>query len=72
MREVTASELLAMRELLQMESVGLAKIQALESMIDDSQLRAAARTSIRAMQNRIRSLQQFIEDNHLIHSREVF
>jgi hypothetical protein len=37
LREVTASELLAMRELLQMESVGLAKIQAMESMIDDSQ-----------------------------------
>ncbi|MTI79525.1 MAG: hypothetical protein FH758_01385 [Firmicutes bacterium] len=71
MRQLTPSELLSLREMLQMESNALAKGKATLAMITDNDLRKVAENSIEAMDGRVRGLQQFIAENKVIRSEEV-
>lgn len=71
MRQVTPSEILALREMLQMESNALAKARIVQNTITDDQLKSQAQAGVLAAEGRIRGLQQFISENNVITMREV-
>ncbi|MCK8827639.1 hypothetical protein MWH25_07770 [Natroniella acetigena] len=71
MRELTQAEKLTLRELLQMETNALTKAKATQEMIGDEDLKKEAESSILAMEGRIKGMQQFINENNLINSKEV-
>ncbi|WP_066634255.1 hypothetical protein [Desulfolucanica intricata] len=71
MRQLTPSEVLSLREMLQMESNALAKAQATRALITDDDLKSLADSSIKTMEARIKSLQQFIVENNIVSTEEV-
>ena len=71
MRNLTESEKLSLRELLQMETTALATAKASKMAITDDELQRAAEASILAAEGRIKGIQQFINENHVINSEEV-
>jgi hypothetical protein len=66
MRQLTDSEMIALRELLQAETTGLAKAQAIRAMITDDELGKLADAAVMACKNRIFNIQQFIDENNVI------
>lgn len=70
MKKITTSEMLQFRELLQMESISLAKAKAINTLIEDDELNTLATSGIQAAEARIKGMQQFINDNHIV-SMEV-
>ncbi|WP_408955771.1 hypothetical protein [Natroniella sp. ANB-PHB2] len=71
MRELTQAEKLTLRELLQMETNALTKAKATQEMIDDEDLKKETESAILAMEGRIKGMQQFINENNIINSKEV-
>lgn len=66
MRNLTDTEIIALRELLQVESNVLAKAQASQAMITDEDLKKQAVSGITACKGRINGLRQFIDENKVI------
>lgn len=66
MRNLTDSEMIALRELLQVESNELAKAMASQAMITDDDLKKQAESGIMACKGRINGLRQFINENNVI------
>lgn len=66
MRNLTDSEMIALRELLQVETNSLAKAQASQALITDEDLKIQAQSSITACKGRINGLRQFITENGVI------
>lgn len=66
MRNLTDAEMIALRELLQVETNELAKAQASQAMITDEDLKRQAESGIMACKARINGLRQFIEENKVI------
>lgn len=63
MRQLTPGEILSLREFLTMETTGLVTLKTSEPLINDQKLKQACNSGIIAAEGRIRSLQQFIQEN---------
>lgn len=71
MRELAMSEILSLRELLQMETNVLAAAKATAMMVQDPQLKAVTDAGVLATETRIKGLQQFIDENQITTIGEV-
>jgi hypothetical protein len=71
MRELSASEVLSLRELLQMETNALAKMKVTQAGVMDDDLKKAVESSVLAGEKRIKGLQQFISENNILLEKEV-
>lgn len=71
MRTLMPGEILSLREFLSMETTGLAKDKTVKHLIEDDQLRAFCESGVLAAEGRIKSIQQFIEENHIVNFGEV-
>lgn len=70
MKRISSAEMMHFRELLQMETISLAKAKAISTLIEDNELNNLSSSGIQAAEGRIKGLQQFISDNDII-SMEV-
>lgn len=66
MKKISPSEMLQLRELMQMEANALTMARVTQNVIQDSELKTLADTGIKAMEARIREMQMFISDHDLI------
>ncbi|MCX7921403.1 MAG: hypothetical protein N3B21_05185 [Clostridia bacterium] len=66
MRQLTATEIISLSKLLQMETNGLAVAKAGVNIVNDEQLKALTQSGIIATEARIRGLQQFISENNIV------
>ncbi|MGI6549877.1 MAG: hypothetical protein ACOX4Q_07550 [Syntrophomonadales bacterium] len=66
MKKISPSEMLQLRELMQMESNALAVARVTHNVIQDPELKSLSDTGIKAMEARIREMQMFIGDHDLI------
>ncbi|KUO63608.1 MAG: hypothetical protein APF84_18790 [Gracilibacter sp. BRH_c7a] len=66
MRKITTAEMLQFRELLQMETISLAKAKAMGTLIEDDELNSLSISGIQAAEGRIKGLQQFINENDIV------
>ncbi|MTV49797.1 hypothetical protein GJ688_12525 [Heliobacillus mobilis] len=71
MRKLTESEILSLREMLQMETNALVQSRALQMMIQDDELRRLNEAGILQTEGTIKSFQQFINENNIIEVGEV-
>jgi hypothetical protein len=71
MRNLSESEILSLREMLQMETNALAKAKATQVAITDDELQRAVESAILAGESRIKGIQQFISENHILAVEEV-
>ncbi|MCW2278008.1 hypothetical protein [Heliophilum fasciatum] len=71
MRKLTESEVLSMRELLQMETNTLIQARAMQSLINDDELRRLNEAAILQTEGTIKSMQQFINENNIIDVGQV-
>ncbi|GAB6098709.1 hypothetical protein JCM16358_05880 [Halanaerocella petrolearia] len=71
MRELTQSEKLTLRQLLEMETNALAKAKAIQEVITDDDLKKEVESGILAMEGRVKGIQQFINENDIVTSKEV-
>ena len=71
MRQLTPTEILSLREMLQMETNALAKAQATQAMITDNDLKRLSESGIQTMSARVKGLQQFIVENKVVLTEEV-
>ncbi len=70
MRQLPASEILSISNLILMENTGLAMAKAGINIIKDEELKAQAQAGIMAGEMRIKGLQQFIIENNVINPQE--
>ncbi|MDD4600352.1 hypothetical protein SDC9_09102 [bioreactor metagenome] len=66
MRQLTAGEMLSLNTLLQMESNALAVAKTSLMAIGDEDLKSMAQSGINAAETRVKGLQQFIAENHIV------
>lgn len=71
MKQLTPSEVLLLREMLQMETNALAKAKVTQAAITDQQLKSQAESEILAAEGKVKAMQQFITENNLLTSMEV-
>jgi uncharacterized protein (DUF305 family) len=64
--KISPSEMLQLRELMQMESNALSMARVTQNVIQDSDFKTIADAGIKAMEARIREMQSFISDHDLI------
>ncbi|MFZ5989558.1 MAG: hypothetical protein ACOYWZ_20875 [Bacillota bacterium] len=65
MRQLTASEVIFLSKLLQLEAADLSVSKASLSLISDDQLKTVVQAGIASSQTRIKGLQQFISENNI-------
>lgn len=70
MRKLADAEILALRELLQMETNSLAVMKASQAVISDEELKRQAESAILAAEGRIKGIQQFINENRVVDVKE--
>ncbi len=66
MKKISPSEMLQLRELMQMEANALAMARVTHNVIQDSEFKTLSDAGIKAMEARIREMQMFISDHDLI------
>ncbi|KGO12668.1 hypothetical protein [Clostridium botulinum] len=71
MRKLSEVEVLSLTSLLKMEQDGLIVQKAMNTLITDDNLKRQGEASALASEDRIKGLQQFINENEIITSREV-
>lgn len=71
MRTLTQTEILSLREMLQMETNALAIARLSIMAIQDPDLKDLGDSGIVAAENRIKGLQRFINENNVLSMREV-
>lgn len=71
MRDLTPGEMLSLREMLTMETTGLVGLKTMEPLITDQKLKSSCDAEIQASEARIRSIQQFLQENQIISMGEV-
>lgn len=72
MRQLSEGEMLSIREILQMETNGLSKVRVSQMAVTDPDLKAQVNASVLAAEGRVKALQQFISENEIIDSKEVY
>ena len=68
MRKLAESEIISLTTLLKMERDGLAVSKAMQILITDDELKKQSESGILAAEGRIKGVQQFINENHVIES----
>lgn len=71
MRSLSDAELLSLTTLLKMEKDGLAVSRAMHQLINDDEFKRQSEAGMLAMEQRIRGIQQFINENNVTNTREV-
>jgi ferritin-like metal-binding protein YciE len=71
MRDLTPGEMLSLREMLTMETTGLVSLKTMQPLISDQKLKSSCEAAIQAAEGRIRSMQQFLQENQIITMGEV-
>lgn len=71
MRKLSETEILSLREMLQMETNNLITIKRMDSRLTDEQLKKHVKSAILANESRIKGIQQFINENQVINMTEV-
>ena len=71
MRDLTPGEMLSLRELFTMESTGLVSLKTMHPLVSDEKLRSSCEAGIQAAEARIRSMQQFLQENQIVTVGEV-
>jgi len=71
MRQLSQGELLSLRELLQAETNTLIKKKMTAPMVNDEDLKRLIENSVMSCEARIKSIQQFINENGIIDATEV-
>jgi hypothetical protein len=71
MRDLTPGEMLSIREMLTAETTGLVGLKTMQPLISDENLKSACDAGIQAAEARIRSMQQFLQENQVITFGEV-
>lgn len=71
MRVLSDSEMLSLREMLQMETNALAKVKATQMAVTDDELKSQVKASIMAGEKRIKGIQQFISENNILVDKGV-
>lgn len=71
MRVLSDSEMLSLREILQMETNALAKTKAVQMAVTDEELKSQVKASIMAGEKRIKGIQQFISENNILVDKGV-
>lgn len=66
MNQISTSEMLQLRELLQMEANVAAKAKSMQAIVKDEELITLVKSGIQAAEGRIKGLQQFIKKNDII------
>jgi len=65
MRKLSEVEILSLTGLLKMEKDGLAMSRAMQALIKDDELREKAEAAVQAAEGRIKSIQQFVNENQI-------
>ncbi len=65
LRDMSDAELLSLSGLLTMEKDGLAVARAMQPIISDDKLKTQAESAVMAAENRIKGIQQFINENKI-------
>jgi hypothetical protein len=71
MRKLSEAEVLSLTALLTMERDGLAVSKAMQTLIADDELKKQAEAGVLAAQGRVKSIQQFINENQITGTGEV-
>lgn len=71
MRKLSEAEVLSLRELLQMDTIALAQVKALEPLVKDPELKSQVNASILTTESRVKGMQQFVLENEIIQTGEV-
>ncbi|AGK97949.1 hypothetical protein [Clostridium pasteurianum] len=71
MRKLSEAEVLSLTGVLTMEKDGLAVARTMKALITDEEIKKQAETGILAAEGRIKGIQQFINENHVIETKEV-
>lgn len=71
MRKLSETEVLSLREILQMETNGIEVAKAVQNIVKDGELKDQVKSSITAAEGRIRGIQQFISENDVLEPGEV-
>lgn len=71
MRVLSDSEMLSLREMLQMETNALTKVKATQMAVTDDELKSQVKASIMAGEKRIKGIQQFISENNILVDKGV-
>jgi hypothetical protein len=71
MRKLSEAEVLSLTGVLTMEKDGLAVAKAMKALITDEEIKKQADTGILAAESRIKGIQQFISENHIIETKGV-
>ena len=71
MRKLSETEVLSLREILQMETNGIEVAKAVQNIVKDGDLKDQVKSSITAAEGRIRGIQQFISENDVLEPGEV-
>ncbi|WP_129596117.1 hypothetical protein [Anaerophilus nitritogenes] len=71
MRKLSDAETLSLTNLLKFEKDGLAVSRAMQTLINDEDLKNQAESSILATEGRIKGIQQFINENRVAGTEEV-
>lgn len=65
MRKLSGSEILSMATILDMEKNGLIIAKAMQELISDEELKKQAEAGVLATEQRVKGLQQFINENKI-------
>ncbi|MFW5988473.1 MAG: hypothetical protein ACOCQA_03460 [bacterium] len=71
MRNLSEGEILSLSKLLKMEKDNLAVAKSVKGLINNEELKKQADSSILATEERIKGIQQFVDENQIIDNREV-
>lgn len=71
MRKLSETEVLSLREILQMETNGIEVAKAVQNIVKDGELKDQVKSSITTAEGRIRGIQQFISENDILEPGEV-
>jgi hypothetical protein len=71
MRRLSEAEVLNLREILQMETQAIDKAKAMQGLAKDKHTQELIGSSITTSEGRIRGIQQFISENHILEPGEV-
>lgn len=71
MRDLTPGEMLSLREMLTAETTGLVSLKTMQPLISDQKLKGSCDAGIQAAEARIRSMQQFLQENQIVSVGEV-
>lgn len=66
MRDISTSERLLLRELLQMEANAMTKAKGIQGIIEDDELTTTLKIGIQASEARVKGMMQFITDHNII------